>query len=403
MTSAFLPVPRQAFTQKLEDNHYDSHSSDEEDETEDEEVKLSCVGGVADSDVDMDTFDSDNDSDTDDDDEEEDDCDSHSGEPEKPHGLLRFVSHCPSISRVVIRPRARLMSSLSPPVEGNDDEEDEESDASSVGARGVPLAVDETGSVSEGSSEDDNEFVSSLKSSVAVERAEDSLNSTGSTHSDSDDDSEFTHEEPDAFRHGASNQSPYTEDHFGRIIVGVSNDCPWLDESPRTKHKLVPASIITVDSMEMDHRAKRRKSDFDSDSSLAILPLSADTQPSGDSRGGNGHISSCSEDDDVALDGQLREELDGYDGSCLGDKSPVPLLTPPVSPQPLPLTRDDSSVVFEWPSNLAVDNAMRSVITDIPPLSPVSLATHDLQKDSSDLLTARSPLLNGLSIASLQL
>jgi hypothetical protein len=80
-----------------------------------------------------------------------------------------------------------------------------------------------------------------------------------------------------------------------------------------------------------------------------------------------------SENDDE-VDTQLAEELMGYVSPTPieGNSNPIPLLTPPASP--LPIKSDESVVeICEWPSNLAVDNALTAAI-ELRPLSPSSLA-----------------------------
>ena len=84
------------------------------------------------------------------------------------------------------------------------------------------------------------------------------------------------------------------------------------------------------------------------------------------------------------VDCQLAEELLGCvtpneGNSCNSNPvRPVPLLTPPASPMPI---KSDESIVeiYEWPSNLAVDNALTAV-TQLRALSPSSLAK--LEDDS---------------------
>merc|ERR1712241_974152 len=79
---------------------------------------------------------------------------------------------------------------------------------------------------------------------------------------------------------------------------------------------------------------------------------------------------SCAEDDEV--DTQLAEELLDYTSSDNCSSDPIPLLTPPVSP--VPVKSDENIIKFcEWPSNLAVDNAMTAAMR-LRVLSPSSLA-----------------------------
>lgn len=67
------------------------------------------------------------------------------------------------------------------------------------------------------------------------------------------------------------------------------------------------------------------------------------------------------------IDAQLAEELMGYNSSTDSEVEavPIPLLTPPASP--LPIKSEESVVeIYEWPSNLAVDNALTAASNLIP-------------------------------------
>jgi hypothetical protein len=87
----------------------------------------------------------------------------------------------------------------------------------------------------------------------------------------------------------------------------------------------------------------------------------------------NLYHSECSLSSDQ-LDAQLAEELLGYTSPSPSDigATPIPLLTPPASPIHI---QSDESIgdICEWPSNLAVDNALTAV-SKLRPLSLSSLA-----------------------------
>lgn len=59
------------------------------------------------------------------------------------------------------------------------------------------------------------------------------------------------------------------------------------------------------------------------------------------------------------IDAQLAEELKGYNTPLdyTVEATPIPLLTPPASPVPIKSEESDV-VIYEWPSNLVVDNAL---------------------------------------------
>lgn len=74
------------------------------------------------------------------------------------------------------------------------------------------------------------------------------------------------------------------------------------------------------------------------------------------------------------VDSQLAEELLGCVSpmSVGANSNPIPLLTPAASP--IPIKSDESLVeIYEWPSNLAVDNALTAA-KQLRPMSPSSLA-----------------------------
>lgn len=76
-------------------------------------------------------------------------------------------------------------------------------------------------------------------------------------------------------------------------------------------------------------------------------------------------------DDNAELDRQLGSELDEHDTSKERQESPVPLLTPPVSPLTVEIN-GERSTACEWPSNLTVDSAMLAV-NDVDPASLVTI------------------------------
>ena len=101
-------------------------------------------------------------------------------------------------------------------------------------------------------------------------------------------------------------------------------------------------------------------------------------------------------DDDHKVDSQLAEELLGSiepTTPAQSDSKPIPLLTPPASPVPI---KSDESVVeiYEWPCNLAVDNALTAAM-QLRSLSPSSLAkledVDQQQQQSSDFFNTLWP------------
>mmetsp|Transcript_14441 Transcript_14441/g.16816 ORF Transcript_14441/g.16816 Transcript_14441/m.16816 type:complete len:559 (-) Transcript_14441:97-1773(-) len=93
------------------------------------------------------------------------------------------------------------------------------------------------------------------------------------------------------------------------------------------------------------------------------------------------HDDLTSSDIDHEVDTQLAEELLCVSPTSI-DVEPIPLLTPPDSPV-LIYSEGGEVEICEWPSNLAVDNALTASI-ELRPLSPYSLAKleeNDIMKE----------------------
>lgn len=94
-----------------------------------------------------------------------------------------------------------------------------------------------------------------------------------------------------------------------------------------------------------------------------------------------------SSSDEEAVDSQLAEELVDIpfiNVKSIDRKGPVPLLTPPASPI-FPCSGADKVGLCEWPSNLAVDNALTAAIA-LRSLSPCSLVRLEEDNPSMDSL-----------------
>eukprot|EP00522_Entomoneis_paludosa_P002741 CAMPEP_0172474888 /NCGR_PEP_ID=MMETSP1065-20121228/69585_1 /TAXON_ID=265537 /ORGANISM="Amphiprora paludosa, Strain CCMP125" /LENGTH=407 /DNA_ID=CAMNT_0013233081 /DNA_START=1186 /DNA_END=2409 /DNA_ORIENTATION=- len=401
MKSAFHPFP---IVLRLPIPRRTQETTSAESETEDEEVKLTCLGGVVDSDINS----------SDSSDAESDDDDASLSRDEDQTVLLEFVCERPKASKTLIHPRVSSGNRLSPQIE-EDEESAEESESSSVGARGVPLGVDSESAYSQTSedlpSSDEETTSSEVKQASSPESQESSV-----LEEEADD------EESDASQQEISDDLSVdmgnlscSEDCFDaqdvdEALEGKSLSEGTPDEGSNVlcrKHKLLATSLVTAESSGTDSghdSPKRRKSEAECDCSTPLLPFSLGEPailPSAPVPMSITRLASPSlctiNDDDRVLDGQLRDELDGYHSDFGSDKPPVPLLTPPVSPQPIPVGGDTSSMC-EWPSNLVVDSAMTAVITHIQPLSPVSLAQSedfDLSEDYQE--STLSPLLRGLN------
>ena len=162
MTSAFCPHSLHHRVRPFEDHPSDTAATSANDmpppsfesETEDEEVKINCVGGLVgmqeDSDINTE------DSDEDDWDEESADEDEVQAALDRRVGVVSFVSRLLRPSPRILKPRASRLPHLSPPLELDEQEEEEDDDdgdvdeedylttAPEVGARGVALSLEES-------------------------------------------------------------------------------------------------------------------------------------------------------------------------------------------------------------------------------------------------------------------
>lgn len=91
--------------------------------------------------------------------------------------------------------------------------------------------------------------------------------------------------------------------------------------------------------------------------------------------------------EEEAVDYQLAEELieNMLSDKPRGKNDPVPLLTRPSSPIVTPVSSISGQVVCDWPSNLAVDNALTAAIS-LRPMSPSSLMKLE-EQEKNDFLT----------------
>mmetsp|Transcript_16031 Transcript_16031/g.23590 ORF Transcript_16031/g.23590 Transcript_16031/m.23590 type:complete len:443 (-) Transcript_16031:42-1370(-) len=104
-------------------------------------------------------------------------------------------------------------------------------------------------------------------------------------------------------------------------------------------------------------------------------------------------------------DKQLSEELLESDFIRNRESTPVPLLSPPPSPLCVESDRGQLTTVCEWPSNLAVDNAL-TMVASLRAHSPTSLLK--IEEDEEDRImsfyqsiepgTTLTPLMNGISV-----
>jgi hypothetical protein len=190
--------------------------------------------------------------------------------------------------------------------------------------------------------------------------------------------------------------------------IGVMEDREFeLTTLPKTKRVLSHSTLVALnmDDCRSNEKLKRAKSSMKAWSPVGTSLLSTfslgppalflhkfrDEHPASD---------------DEDLDRQLGEELDGdYQADGDGNETPVPLLTPPGSPLTVEW-EGNTTTVCEWPSNLTVDSAMQAV-NELRPMSPTSL--ENLERDEQDRVamaggangsTSLTPLLRSIYVGS---
>jgi hypothetical protein len=373
-----------------------------ESETEDEEVKMNCIGGYRGADdSDMNTTDHDDDSLSDD------EVDT-SG---RGQGVVKFVQERVGPYHSVVRPQATSPSSRgSKPLSPLEEDDGSESSNSSIGARGVALSLG-TGSATMSESQDDD--LSELPSDSEEEIAEEARNpfhDPGYNAENEDTDEELEDHNDDELDDILETLGQSEQDDSP--LAGVTNDRDdYHINIPKAKRVLSFNTLAALNS-EIERirgdsmspkRAKHVKGYDDShgligfslgasamDESFSMSPVKVQAFRDRESP-------LISSSDDEALDRQLEDELgDGVERSQ--DNSPVPLLTPPDSPLTIEIN-GDRAMLCEWPSNLAVDSAMAAAMYDKRPLSPASLNGSSDEEDAKErVASALTPLLMGISV-----
>ena len=159
--------------------------------------------------------------------------------------------------------------------------------------------------------------------------------------------------------------------------LGEENENLWQKPSSKAKRVLSSNTLAALNA-EAGRNAdspKRIKSsvmsiDNPPELSLGVSAMGQASQlPRQNMMRGDSPVMSS---DDEELDKRLGEELErkARDEDDV-DNSPVPLLTPPQSP--LTIDTGTNAPFCEWPSNLVVDSALMTAVTDTRPLSPASL------------------------------
>jgi hypothetical protein len=436
-----------------------------ESETEDEEVKFSCVGGG------RYTYGADfSDIESAGEDEGEncasEESDAEADAPDECTGVVTFVTAQPTISTQpsLLRPKAYSPSRSSPAaslsssstrnvsmVRHRQRDSSNERDSSSVGARGVPCTLFSSAMSEEAADDCEDEEVADGddEDSEDDESEEDDVSSDDETDEPATSRIDFhaggvsnanycepnggveeepagngvTWDEPEEPENdlelasilGSSGDSSFDvedESEFPTdFIVGVMQDrnIEATANVPKTKRVLSYTTLtaLNVEAGHDDDSPKRQKA-IDSPPQLPLLRLGPaatsmlpllSVRSLREIREESPILSSSDEEE---LDERLRDELDKLgpergenDGEAEmhhirnGDSNtPVPLLTPPQSPLTIALEQGTSTTVCEWPSNMAVDSAMRTAAEmetmTVRVMSALSLTGLDDEGEGSD-------------------
>lgn len=297
MTSAFSP-PRTANLvvithpqQGDEDDHLKNTTSSSsrpttalESETEDEEVKLNCLGGLRSTDdSDMNTLASDEDFDSEDEDDRDDDSQQQQ-QHDRQAGVVSFVSRVlwrqdPRL----VRPTASRHAPLLPPLELPDEEsslgeqqqqvEDEETpedeEVPEVGARGVALPLLETEDEAD-EDDDDGEEEESCSESDMEGDDEDSFESEGSSSSD-DEERMDDEEEYDTQKQPSPQPQP--------DLPFVPLERPVLEEAQAVAFDQEESASVILRALEEDDDEDEEISSLIIDSAAAVVGSSQGQEP----------------------------------------------------------------------------------------------------------------------------
>lgn len=320
-------------------------------ETEDEEVKFNCIGGLRG----YQESDFSSDSDNEHEDEAEDGMEEQQSQED---GVVQFSCgrlQPSNLGFFIIRPKPERLSPHQEETSNVDDESSDSSEPSSVGARGAAISFGES-NADRSSSDDD-------------------VLGTGDDD-DSDDEAHSHTEEPSVLpqrsilHHLAS--SKYKSQPVDPQISLTNME--WKAKRVLSSNTLAALNAEAGRSTDSPKRMRTAPevymSSIDSLPELSLgLPAIDAIEPPPSRYKMRDDSPAISSDDDEELDRALSEEL-MRPSKIGGDSSPVPLLTPPQSPLTIPTDYGD---VVEWPSNLVVDSAMMSAATITRPLSLSSL------------------------------
>mmetsp|Transcript_36028 Transcript_36028/g.100687 ORF Transcript_36028/g.100687 Transcript_36028/m.100687 type:complete len:387 (+) Transcript_36028:171-1331(+) len=336
--------------------HQEQNSID--DETEDEEVKLNCIGGLRrgyqDSDFSSDSG-------------EEDDMEE---EKKSEDGVVEFSCRTTQETNpgvLIVRPKPERLSPHQEEASAADDSSGESSAASSVGARGAALSL---GDNADEDSASDEEIIADDES-IGDEV-------DGSSYGEESDNEQqnLTEEPPILPQQSILHEIQLVEKKFEAIGSQTS-----LNKVEPKAKRVLSSNTLSALNAEAGRNAdtpKRMRTAPESflksidslpELSLGISAMDAIRPLSNRYSTRDDESQAISSDDDEELDRALSEELK-RPSKMGGENSPVPLLTPPQSPLTIP---NEGCDLVEWPSNLVVDSAMMSAASITRTLSAPSL------------------------------
>ena len=391
-------------------------------ETEDEEVKMNCIGGVH-------FYTTSSDEDDFDGDDDESCCSEESRVDAVERGVVTFVARQILQAPEMYHPKALL---------GGIMEDDDHSDASS-----------NCSATSDGNEVDSDDNDSDLSDDESTDAGdEDSGIDVDSTEGDVDvKEIEFTdrvqsNDDASSARSELS-QAEFTSDHRRLDSPALSEACTpsqgtpdVCDEEERMKEILYEFGIDDAQCLNLidnmlgrQHKTSTSKrilsslseddvqdcAHFDTPKRMRCSIPTQRTSPglTGFDLGPSAYdtlvdsthrdltVSPFSEQE-AEHDRALGEELaQAEDGESARERTPVPLLSPPPSPLCVESDQGQLTTMCEWPCNLAVDCAL--LVTGMRAHSPVSLAMMDEQPFTSyyygyDTGTSLTPLLRGIRV-----
>ena len=402
-----------------QDGHVSGFENDMS-ETEDDEVKMNCIGGVQ---VYMTSSDED-----DFDDDEESCCSDESRGDANERGVVTFVARQIIQAPEIYRPRALL---------GGIMEDDDRSDASSSDSETAECDEVESGDDDCELSGDESSDEADADGDCGDDDSEGDVSVNEIVFSDLgkvDDDASTAHSE--------LSQAEYSCEHRHLDSPSLSEVCSLsqgtpevCDENERMKAILYEFGGDDTDILNMMDTVGGQHPPFSSKRILSSLSLYDDqqcahsetpkrmrcsmpTQPTSpgltsfdlgpsayDTLGKFTHrdpAASPFSEQEAEHDRALGEEL--AEADCVSDResTPVPLLSPPPSPLCVESDKGQFTTMCEWPCNLAVDCAL--LVTGQRSHSPVSLAmmdepftTYHYGYDISNG-TSLTPLLRGIRV-----